>query len=377
MNGEELTDAEVVNIALARFRPLQDGQREASIDELMTSFGRSKNSITVAVRRAFRDRLVEIRKSDKPELRIGEQARHHGLEIALRQRFASLHGAIVVETRSTSSDRIHMELGYALACELGSHIVDNAVIGLGSGRGPYYTVMGLGMLPRLSHRNVTLLSLTGAVYPRMHDENVNALLDADFHAYLLGLSFSEVVTPKLMFNPIAHDDVAVVRSKTWLGDAAYRESKPTIAIVGVGVLQPGHRFFDAVVRGVQGDVLDPILAQLKKLVALSSDVRKQDGLAEYCPVADICNRLFFLPPPAPHQLAKGVQQKIEALITAVNARLLTASEEQMSSVERLVLVAGGTSKAQAIATLLDNAQLHVRIVCTDAVTARAMLGPSR
>jgi len=371
MRGKPLTDEEIAQIALDRFRPLKDGMRETSIEALKEKWGRPKNTITSALRRAFKGRLVEMTRTEKTTRTPTNLDRAPDLEIELKRRYPSLFGAIVVRTKETSSDRIHRDLGYAMACELGNIIPHNATIGLGSGRGPYYTVTALNQMPRLSRDGITLMSLTGAVYPETHDERLNVLLDADFHTGLLGVSFSKPLTQRMISYPIAPNGIEKTRRDTWLEEKEFHEHVPTVAIVGVGVLRGRHRFYEAVKKNNPGPALAPIFADLKKLVDLA-DKHSNDI---YCPVADVCNRLYYIDP-SRGMLPDSTKRNILTLISHINEQLLTINEEQLRMIGGLLLVAGTRDKAMAIRSLLEDSEsprVRLQVVCIDAPTAELIL----
>lgn len=374
MAGSHLTEEQVVEITLERFGPLEQGKREVPIGDLMVKWKLSKNAVTGAIRRAFSRRLVEVRRVAQETRQLSDPQRVERLETALKLQFPSLFEAIVVRTPETASDLVHRDLGYAMAFNLGTVIPHNATIGVGSGRGPYYTVTGLQLRPRLSRENITLMSLTGAVYPDGHGANLNVLLDADFHTGLLGVCFSRPLRAQTMVSyPIAPGNIKQARSRTWLDDKEFEKHIPTVAIVGVGVLKGRHRFHQAVKKNDPG-VLQEIFTDLKKLVE-SSD---QYSNTYYCPIADVCNQLFFVEPPQGIAIPPKARKSIIELVATINERLLTISEGQLAKVGGLLLVAGTIEKASAIRKLLDDSEsepprVRVQVLCTDMATAEALL----
>ena len=89
-------------------------------------------------------------------------------------------------------------------------------IGLGSGRGVFTTVDALANFPRLRVPGVTLLSLTGDVYPRHHSRDPNLCLDADTHVNLLGRCFAQDVTLHFLSSYICYDEQSTSKA---CGDA--------------------------------------------------------------------------------------------------------------------------------------------------------------
>jgi hypothetical protein len=222
------------------------------------------------------------------------------------------------------------------------------------------------------------MSLTGALYPEAHDDNLNVLLDADFHTGLLSVCFSRPLTQRMISCSIAPDDVDKRRRDTWLDHNAFREHVPSMAIVGVGVLCGGrHRFYEAVKRnnpvpGLKGKALE----NLGTLVSLAD--RHTNEI--YCPVADVCNRLMYIEPPRSYKkvIPSADARRIRDLIEEINKRLLTVSLDQLGTVGGLVLVAGTRAKTTAMLKLLEDGEqtpprVRVQVVCTDAVTAKLIL----
>jgi len=379
MRGKQITDEEAIAITLRRYGSLTRGQGELAIKVLVDEFHRPKNAITLAIRVAFQKRLVEIRRVEREDLTLKSPTRNTALENELRARFPSLAGAIVVESSESNSDRIHRDIGYALARELGIHIDDGAIVGLGSGRGPYYTVEGAKKLTPLSSRGVTLMSLTGDLYPQGHEKGLNAVLDADFHTALFSMSFSELMTLRKISSTIAHEDIESARKKTWLDRDEYRKHTPTVAIVGLGVLKEHHRFYQEVRRetGAASPSGQNVLAPIKKFLKELVDISEKYSQGIYCPIADVCNRLMFVERPDV-RIKEADRQKMLKLIEAINARLLTIDSDQLGRIRGLLLVAGTTQKALAIRKLLLESELQqsglrIRTVCTDSAAAQLIL----
>lgn len=377
MANKQVSDETAIKIALARFGPLAGGNGETQVKDIAHEFNLSKNTITAAIRSAFQKKLVEVRRVERDDLSIKTGSRNLELEAALRDRFPSLASAIVVESTEVSSDRVHRDIGYAMARELGNHIDDDTIVGIGSGRGPYYTVEGARKLTRLSRERVTLMSLTGDVYPQAHQGELNALLDADFHTALFSTSFSKPITQRMISSTIAHLEVDAVRKKTWLDPDEYQKHTPTVAIVGVGVLKNHHRFYREVAQtsadAPRKHVLEPIREFLVELKKFSDNYSTNT----YSPVADVCNRLMFVESPT-HAIASKDESRIRMLIEATNTRLLTIDPQQLADIRGLLLVAGTAEKATAIRKLLFDGENQpgaprIRTVCTDTATANIIL----
>ena len=365
---------EMVQIALARFRPLSTIGQVTSLDALAEQFWRPKSTIVSAIQRALQRGLVNIRVSGSVPAGPLNSRRRADLERELVVRFP-LVSAIVVAT-SSESDQLHRELGTAMAQEFRTAVRDYDRIGLGSGRGPFYTIRALTEMPPMTQEHVQLMSLTGAVYPQSHDRHLNALLDADFHTGLLSTAFTAPITQRMVSFPVAPPGVNDIRANTWLADAEFEKRVPTLAVVGVGVLSSGHRFWEAVTRNENGPSLHSVYSQLKALVKLADKYCTED----YCPVADVCNHLMFNDRPAStdRHIERADRDKIKALCDEINSSLLTVTLKQLGTIPGVCLVAGSRSKAYAIFRLLAGSRapaltLRIRTVCIDAATAERVI----
>lgn len=390
MKYRRVTPDLAIEVALARYAPLSKGEREISIEGLAERFGLSKNTVVSALGKAFQQGWVEVRRGEGQ--RHLDRPQNTQLEDRLKERFPMLRErdtrVVVVDTLGENSDATHAELGFALARYIGLLIRDGSRVGLGSGRGPYYTAKGLGMLHKVHRRDVQLYSLTGVLHPRIEKQDVNALVDADNNANELGKAFKEPVSyPGMVPYPIAYRspaEAAAARELTWLG-SQFQEEKPNLAIVGVGVLGKGHRFYEAVIEHRQRKKpankkhiarisgLEPILGELDALVAATEKVNQNSPHLHL--VADVCNRLFYLPPPREDMLTATVRREVEKRIDEVNGKLLNITDDQLAAIEDLVLIAGSLDKAPALKHMLSGGTKlkNIQLICIDAATVRRTL----
>jgi hypothetical protein len=134
---------------------------------------------------------------------------------------------------------------------------------------------------------------------------------------------------------------------------------------------PGHRFYDL----AQSDDTQPMLASLKEdlkaLIAMNKKIQSRS--ADYCPVGDICNNLFFVTPPRHVRLNAGEEEDIRSIIKEINSKLLNIDDEQLRQIEHLMMVAGTAQKALAIRELLVHRGYKIRILCTDIEAAKSIL----
>lgn len=370
-----VTAEERAQIALARFSPLRDGEPMKPLKVLAKEYNRAEAVVSRAIAAAFSQGLVEIRGIDRPP---AQYKQNDALQKRMREAFPNLHKVIVIDGREFGvgelerGDLLHQQLGQAMAKFIQDSISHGDTLGLGSGRGVYFTVEALRRSSDLRAQNVTIMSLTGALFPKAHSAGFSALLDADIHVALLAIGFEEQVTLKLISYPIAPDNLDAVRRNTWLDTEEFARHIPNRALIGVGVLDEGHRFYELVRRhrANEPEILQPIYDDLKKLVDLAEEVKARNG---YCPVADICNRLFFVEPPYGEKVEPPKRQRIENVIGTLNERLLTIREDQLASIKQILLVAGTKRKALAISRLLDRDALKIEMLCTDSEAATEML----
>jgi DNA-binding transcriptional regulator LsrR (DeoR family) len=386
-----LSDEERKVIALARHRPVPDPEdprknRLPTWDELAVQFDREPHILRNAVEEAFCRRLVKTIELPKPPVECG---RVESLEIELRNTYPKLQVALVLDTepvlRDTqgplADDESHRVLGHAVAKLMADGLVfgNHSTIGLGAGRGVYYTVDAFSAREPLLREGIIVVSLTGSVEARDYLGNVAFNMDADIHGLMMVKCFHGA-SVRFICAPIAGSDplgLQRIRSQTVLAADAWREQTPTHALVGVGVLARGHRFYEEIKNPRRNSVLAPIQGHLRTLIECCEEihqmVRGRSDVRNYYPVADICHRLFFVPPPSAAALDKTLHSRVDALIGEVNSRMLTVSHEQLQSIGKIIVVAGTDRKARAIQELLDGEKYNIHLLCTDKRAALKIL----
>lgn len=391
-----LSDEERITFVLERYAPLRRGESRKEIKEIAAKYGRQPAVVQRAINEAFARRLVDI-----VRLKFSAPTRLPQLEHQILERFPKLHMAIVVEVGKNHSsrdegalfgDKIHQELGKAVAELIGSNTVidDNDVIGIGSGRGVFSVLKALTHFDKVRAQNVTAISLTGDVYARSHSywqkgltsarlEGLNYQLDADDHLSILGMSFLGALKQMPLSRSIAWAPGELIKmvKQTVLDREEWEKHIPDIGIVGVGVLSEGHRFYEEVKSppNEQQQRLTPIIGDLRTLTHRIEELSRNCPVPNYVPVADICNRLFYVKPPAGVRITREQETQIVSLIASINDKLLTATEKQLSQIRRLILVAGTEKKALAINQLLEEDKFNIRIVCIDQSAAVEILKP--
>ncbi len=401
--AQRLSTAQKVDIALAWLEPLISRDpavssiKPRSHETLATEFTEKVNfpvspkAIAKAIREALGDGLISFVRQP-----IHRYRRRYDLEQQLVRKYKlRLRSAIVVESQdSSSSDDIHMMIGQALADEISARrsFRTGSRIGIGSGRGVFYTIDAL----RRSHNQetsrrvrelspdrpideTTILSLEGSLFPHSTMHGRDPLFDSDVTAATFAQVFNGLVHVRPVSYPLAlsKEDKATVIDKTWLGQRNFDLMIPSHAIVGVGILDSLHRFHKAVRYSQEGPLeLEPILEKLERLVATADNIMEQYN--DYCPVADVCGRMFLVPPPdyvseRDRELLIG---KVKEWIDDINDHLLTITKTQLSRIDSVMVLGGTKLKANAIGYLLSHPSLSLTadILSTDVSVGEHLLG---
>src|SRR6266496_3683459 len=167
-----ITDEERRYIAIAK-RTLKSNGEFPTWEELAAEFGRDERVIRQADKEAFALGLVKIIGTPKHPI-VCERAKR--LENELKRRYHKLSSVIVADVSPVCKavgmygprldDEIHRVLGHAMAnvIEEGLIFRSGDIIGVGAGRGVYYTVAALCAAPQpLFCERISVLSLTGSV----------------------------------------------------------------------------------------------------------------------------------------------------------------------------------------------------------------------
>ena len=383
---------EAVECALARFAPLKLGATPMSYEALKKRFGWDPGTIEDGIRRAFKEGWVELVSNHPPLINRNEK-----LEIEVRKKFSTrtvivvesgeppeskgrtgLHEHQSADTWKMFDDEIHRRVGYAMAAQFGQlSFPDGTRIGLGSGRGVFYTVEAVTRLRpefRVRAREAHLVPLTGAVHARDYTNQVNARMDADFHVGMFAPCVENTATLHLVNYPIS---AVQYREFTCLGVQQWGKCCPTHAVVGIGVLAEGHRFVVQAERNrLAGQknsskkldaVYTPIIGVLTDLVENCQDVYET---YKYYPVADICNHLIFI---KNDKVPPGVREKIVRQIKNVNSLLLNVDSAQLQQIPQLMIVAAGERKAYALQQILISPEYRVEMICIDRTLAEQLI----
>lgn len=378
-----VTDEDRVRLALKRYTITPERTTLWSNEEIAEAEGLHSSVVSKAINSAFTKQLVKIVPTEKPnDTPIKRDA---ALGSTLLLGYKGLKGARVIETPSifsdttdpTSSDNIHRLLGEYAAKEIseGLLIEPDGVIGLGGGRGVFYFVEALRRYARLRLGKCEVVSLTGAVHAQDHSGQVNGHLDADLHASLFGLCLETPRRPiHLMSLPITFENQDILqkeRFKSPIGNQNWSSRVPNYAIVGVGIFGPGHRFFDAV-ENHRDTIFSPLHRDLIALVELCKKYTRTSP--SYCPIGDICNRLFLIPDPEQGLQGKP-EEDIDNLVKKINSRLINVEIEQLSQIRNIILIAGTAVKAIALRHILKlgDPKFNIRMLYTDSTAAAELV----
>lgn len=386
----EITNADKIRLAQLSLTINPSKGRFWKLSEIAESEGRSISVVSRAISSAFRERLVRVE-----VIKITDPKRNVMLEHRIRERFPravhlnlrnirvidcsdELHGTNDLDPRY--GDIVHRCLGQALAKEFavdGIWDQPNKTVGLGSGRSVFYTIEALNKYPKLNWGNSTLVSLSGQVDARDHSGEIGSNLDADFHVNLLALRLSNAGNARTQTiqvgKSITDFEGQFTSTSIW---NQWQTHRPKFAIVGVGTLVRGHRFFNAIDEkpkpvAIRSEILDK-LADLIKIC--KSKTFTEIG---FCPVGDICNYLFYVPAP-PGVISTAAETSIRTKINGINERLLTFSIPEFAKIENTIVLAGTAAKAAAVLELITGrdttrAPISIDRLYIDAGAANAIL----
>lgn len=307
-----------------------------------------------------------------------EIERNQALEMALNRSF-QLQNAIVIrfpyasEYNLESDNRLHQDLGRALANHLKIILRSGDHIGVGGGRANYETARALHEQGPLSLRDIKVTAMIGRLsHPPQQDPSQRShAIDADDVALMMAASFQDAVPQLISMNLALPSPDIVAQLKAASPGLLLAEEKwdqepdqfvPDIALAGVGSLDPrsGHAF-----RSLDALAIEPIGGLLGNLLDLIGP--------EYCPVGDIVSYLFFVPPPPGVSIGTDVEKEVNRLIDEINDRLLCITPEQLRRINKVIVAAGGLFKVNALFTLLTLPDPIIHELCTDEKTAQELL----
>lgn len=283
-----------------------------------------QSTVSRLLTRAERDGIVRITVSLPP-------GTHTEVEESLQSRFG-LNDAVVVDCFGDEA-QIARDLGAAAAFYLENTLKPSDIIGISSWSAALLHMVN-AMHPShrfKSNRVVQILGGVGSPNAEVHATQVTRRL-----ADLIGGESTLLPAPGVVGSRGARDVL--------LRDRFVRETldlfpRITLALVGIGATEPSRGLASS------GNIFSP--QEIKLLASKGA-------------VGDICLRFFD---------ASGRQ-----VITELNDRVISMELAQLRSVRRVVGVAGGVRKTQAIQGALAGRLINVLI--TDLATARRLLATS-
>jgi len=241
-------------------------------------------------------------------------------------------------------------------------------VGVGSGRGPAYTVECAGSragdsLPTID----VIMSLTGSMSVRQwYDSDRSAFLDADAVAGSLRRILQADTLLAVNRPLVCKEGDGQSALGGHLRPTKWKQRRPTLALVGIGALAGRHRLCTA----ERGGDLDGAWTKLQALLsaALEIDRKVENTHAGYHCVGDLCNCLFTVPPPSPHHL----DEKLKRTVAKFNERAIAATTAQLAQVAEdgaVIAVAGGRHKKYVIKHVLFQEPGWITHLVTDDATA--------
>ena len=337
----------------------------------------NKSSIIKAIKRTLKDEHIiqinwGIELASEMYANINKLPK---LEEALRKHFR-LRKCSVFDIVG-DSDLVHKTLGIIASSDITEDLKHNLkyikTISLGSGRAVFYAVQGISKSRKefndIKNEDLKLVSLLGWHRVSDYTNQINSLMDADLNVNYLAGAFSTKPLFEMVYHPICVEENRIegVLENLFFPKA----TKFDICVLGVGVLSEGHNFFKRI-KEEKVDEFYPIFAHLKILVDFCKDIENEAKAMrkEYVPIGDICNRLFFVPPPT--SLSKKIKDKIgkkqveiEQCIENVNKLLVAVTEEQLKKAKSIYLIAGTGKKGFAIKKCIDKYRENIELLCID------------
>lgn len=303
-------------------------------------------------------------------------------------------------------DQLHQALGHICADYLDTIVRQNEIIALSSGRAVFYASESLfnkHILDKRNVRGIKVVSLNGniaATVWSMESPDARRAMDADTSAAWMARAFLDaefirlglpvaVKSPEMVNEWLSEGPGRWISPQVWedrsrIGNSTTNLNDedvyvPTLALVGIGGVRAksGHRF----IVGHHEPALGNLQPELNGLIELIEKYSGNGNRLVSCPVGDLCNRLFITLA-ARQAIPKPELEKMQEYISAINSRLLSVTFEQLFNVPKVVVVAGGATKVDAIRSVLEWQAMGwkqplVHDLCTDKETAERLLESKR
>lgn len=360
-----------------------EGRTQREVAEQRPDIG-SASSVSRLLRRGWKTGIITL--GYNPSAAAGTQ-RNEQLEERLRSAFG-LQNAIVVnfpyslpEYRMDDDHRLHRALGRAAADHLKLIVRSRDHIGVGGGRTLYETALALREQYPLPLTGMKVTSLVGRL-SHTSPEWTHGYhpFDADDVAFMLASAFADstlqpISSPLILPKPDIVKELkrympgALLSSDNW--EKAPEMYRPGVALTGVGSLHPeGAHAFRILMKSLEESSeeplqIKPIAKALRELFALITP--------EYCPVGDVYNRLYWVPPPPGVAIDLDFEKTIRRKIDEIDARMLSVTLDMFRKIPKVIAVAGGPFKTDAIFALLTFEEPLVHELVTDRITAEILL----
>ncbi len=293
---------------------------EHTQQEIAKSLGISRSQVSRALRQAREAGIVLLKVID-PDLDCSDLAR------ALKERFG-LEDTVVI-AGIDSPRLLAQSLGCAAARYLASCVREQSVVGVSWGATLREVAAALGAM-KPSSLNVTVVPLLGGLGQVAADLQINEL--AIRVARALGGSNLYLHAPSFVDTPEAK---AAIMADSNIKKVVELWQQVDVALVGVGTFRPPSTLLE------RGGFPDSELAELRRIGA----------------VGDMCMRFFNI---------NGATVE-----TALNDRIVGVTLDELGRMKRVMAVAGGANKTEAILGALRSKAVDVMI--TDDAAARGVM----
>ncbi|MYB50554.1 MAG: hypothetical protein F4X72_15025 [Dehalococcoidia bacterium] len=302
--------------------------------------------------------------SDRSDIWRAHVAVIEGAGEAYSEEYLGPDDGVDAQRAFEAHDRLHQALGQAASSYFASRLRRGMTIGVSSGRGVGFLIMGLADLaqerPSLlrGYRSIQIESLCGGARVGAWALPTVRALDADENVFQLS---SILGVPRS----------GVTYMRGWISgeqrhDVGYSDSPDLdMALVGLEVLNTRHQFFLHHDQNVQLGAIAPYIETLKELQA--------DEPALLDSVAGIAHHFF---PTGGREYPGSLLRAVEG----INKEVLVVPPERIRTADEVIMVAGGAQKLNALVDLLDGrcpsapVNLENLTLVTDAWTAEQMLG---
>ncbi len=261
-------------------------------------------------------------------------------------------------------DRLHEALGGVAAAYLSTRLQRHMTVGVASGRGVGFTVMGLAELGSekpswvRGYESMRIESLCGGARVGAWALPTIRALDADENVFQLS-SILNVPRRNLTYMRgwISGDEISAPAD----GQA---KAALDLALVGLEVLNTRHQFFPHHDQNVQ---LGAIADHIQTIKALQSE--QPDLLSA---VAGVGHHMFLV---GTRKYPKALREAVDG----INERILAVPSDRIRGASEVIMVAGGAQKVAALAELLAGrcadapVDLERLTLVTDSWTAREVL----